>query len=140
MARMFGGRNGMRQVVLSADADLSHPWDAMRLLVGLALLAVACGSAPPKVKTAKQFYVDGKMQFEVEQYQAALEDWENAYLLHPDPAFLFDIGQANKKLGNLDRALENFRDYLNALPLSPNRPTVEKMITETEKEIKKKKR
>ncbi len=111
----------------------------MRSLVGLALLLVACGSAPPpKVKTAKEFYVDGKLQYEVEQYQAALDDWENAYLLHPDPALLFDIGQANRKLGNLERALENFRDYLSALPLSMNRPAVEKAITELEKTLKKK--
>jgi tetratricopeptide (TPR) repeat protein len=104
------------------------------LTLALALAACAPAAAPaPKAKSAQDWYTEGKLQYQVEQYQAALDAWENCYLLHPDPALLYDLGQANLHLGRYDRALESFRGYLAANPKARDRAAVEQLIEETRK-------
>jgi tetratricopeptide (TPR) repeat protein len=94
-----------------------------------AALAACAPKAPPK--SAHDLYVQGLLEFQVEQWAEARRDFENSYLMEPDPALLFDIGQTNRHLGRYDEALQNYRDYLAAFPDSPKRAAVEKLIAET---------
>src|SRR5262249_22052256 len=98
------------------------------LLIGLAAIE-ACAPAP-KPKSAHDYYVEGTLAFQVEQWDEARRGFENAYLIEPDPALLFDIGQANRHLGHYDQALQNYQDFLAALPDTPKRAAVEQMIAE----------
>jgi tetratricopeptide (TPR) repeat protein len=102
-------------------------------------LACACGCGPPPkpaAKTAHDYYVQALLEFQVEQWDEARRDFEIAYVMQPDAALLFDIGQTNRRLGRCDTALQNYRDYLAALPDSPKRASIEQLIVETKRQLK----
>jgi len=85
--------------------------------------------------TSRDWYQAGVRQYQMKQYEQALDAFENAYLLHPDPVLLFDIAQSNRRLGRLDEALSAYKGYLKQLPPGhPRRSTVEKLIEETRRE------
>jgi tetratricopeptide (TPR) repeat protein len=106
---------------------------AARSLLPILLLVAGCRKAPPP-KSAHDYYVEAKLAYQVEQWEQAREGFESSYLLKPDPALLFDLGQVNRHLGRLDDALRNYRDYLEAFPDAPNRAAVEKLIVETKRQ------
>lgn len=103
-------------------------------LAALAALVAGCGAPPPpKAKSAHDYYVQALLEFQVEQWELARRDFEIAYVMEPDAALLFDIGQANRHLGRCEAALQNYRDYLAALPDSPKRAAVEQLVIETKR-------
>src|SRR5688500_7455159 len=57
-------------------------------------------------------------------YQEAADIFEGGFKQYPYSAFLFNAGVCYQKLGDSDRALVKFRDYLK---VDPNAPDVEKV-------------
>jgi hypothetical protein len=55
--------------------------------------------------TAKAHYEKGTRLYEIREYDKALLEYKAAYLAQPDPAFLFNIGQCYRKLGQNQEAL-----------------------------------
>jgi len=85
--------------------------------------------------TAKAHYEKGTRLYEIREYDKALLEYKSAYLAQPDPAFLFNIGQCHRKLGQNQEALNFFREYLKkASPDDPNRHQVEARVREIEAE------
>lgn len=82
--------------------------------------------------TARDWYDAGKRQYKDGAYGQALEAFENAYVLVPDPALLFDMAQANRRLGLFDEAIENYRSFMKVDP--GRRAAVEELIAETRRE------
>ena len=104
----------------------------------LLAFALACACGPkPKAKSARDYYTQALLEFQVEQWDDARRDFEIAYLMQPDPALLFDIGQTNRHLGRLEEALQSYQDYLAAFPDSPKRAQVQQLIADTKKALRK---
>jgi tetratricopeptide (TPR) repeat protein len=72
----------------------------------------------------------GQRHLEHGRYQEAIAEFRRAYELRDDPHFLFDIAEAYRQLGIVDRALFFYDRYLAALPDATDRDEVEARIAE----------
>ena len=108
-----------------------------RIQVGLALLVLLGGLpalAGPKEEAARAEVAAGTAAYNLGYYDDAARHYEEAYRQVPDPALLFNIGQAYRLAGKPDRAITAYRSYLRTAPAdAANRGQVEKRIPELEK-------
>jgi tetratricopeptide (TPR) repeat protein len=58
----------------------------------------------------------------------AVAELDKALAILRDPALLFNRAECHRKLGDVDAALEDYRQFLSDLPKAPNRGEVEKRI------------
>jgi tetratricopeptide (TPR) repeat protein len=71
--------------------------------------------------------------FNLGHYEEAVAEYEAAYRAVPDPALLFNIGQAHRLGGNAEKAVIAYNSYLRTAPAdAPNRDQVEKHIEQLE--------
>ncbi|HET6283013.1 MAG TPA: tetratricopeptide repeat protein [Polyangia bacterium] len=81
---------------------------------------------------ARANFKQGTVYYNLNRYKDALVEFEAAYLAQPDPAFLFNIAQCHRKMGNTAEAVRFYRTYLREDPRAANRAEVEKRIGELE--------
>src|SRR6516164_1230338 len=74
--------------------------------------------------------MSGQSHYNLNEFAEALQDFKEAYRLHPDPAFLFNIAQYERQLGDLDEAIKFYRSYLRNKPDATNAKEVQKKIDE----------
>lgn len=92
-------------------------------------------SADPAKAAALAHFEAAKRLFDVREYGRALEEYKEAYLAKPDPAFLFNIAQCHRKLGQNAQALDFYQQFLKKAPLDdPNRRQVEARIADIQAE------
>lgn len=104
----------------------------LSLGVGLYTLGTTTGtataqpsrSASQKLEAIRQLMEKGQGQYLAGNYQGAADIFEGGFKQYPYSAFLFNAGVCYQKLGDSDRALVKFRDYLR---VDPNAPDVEKV-------------
>jgi len=82
---------------------------------------------------AKAKYSEAARQFDLMEYEAALDGFREAYRLAGDPVFLFNIAQCHRKLGHTAEALNFYKSYLRRKPDAVNRDEVERRIQDLEK-------
>lgn len=100
---------------------------------------VLAGEASKGADSAKAsalaHFETAKRLFEVREYSKALEEYKAAYIAKPDPAFLFNIGQCHRKLGQNEQALDFFQQFLKKTSVDdPNRAQVEARIADIQAE------
>lgn len=112
-------------------------WGTIGLLLALVLVGATAraGKEDPAITQARALYEVGTKNYRVGNYREALEAFKKAYLVKRDPAFLFNLGQCYRQLGDLENEVREYRAYLMELPAAPNRGDVEQFISEAEKEI-----
>jgi tetratricopeptide (TPR) repeat protein len=100
-----------------------------------AFTARAWGAAdgPAAERPGRVLFQQAEAKFNVGRFEEALLDYQAAYDVEPLPAFLFDIGQCYRNLGNYERAQFFFRRYTALDPRSPNRPAAERLIAEMDR-------
>ena len=81
-------------------------------------------SASQKLEAIRQLMEKGQGQYLAGNYQGAADIFEGGFKQYPYSAFLFNAGVCYQKLGESDRALVKFRDYLK---VDPNAPDLEKV-------------
>ena len=83
-----------------------------------ALLIVATVLDPRSVQaqptTAEVLYNEGDRHFALREFDQAIEKFRAAYLLDPQPLFLFNIAQAYLEKGTCDEAEQFYLQYLSA--------------------------
>ena len=94
--------------------------------------AQAQGQAEKK-QQAKEHYEKASRLFDVGKYGEAISEYEAAYLLIEDAAFLFNIGQAYRLWEKPEDAIRAYKNYLRRRPEAGNRADVEKKIADLEK-------
>jgi tetratricopeptide (TPR) repeat protein len=107
------------------------------LILALARLAAAqpSGAGPPvKVAgdVAREHFELGRRHHELGNYLQAVEEFKLAYLAEPIPLFLFNIGQAYRRAGRTDEALEFYQRFLELSPRAPERAEVSRIIAALE--------
>jgi len=60
----------------------------------------------------------------------AIAEFDKAIAVLHDPTLLFNRGECHRKLGAVDSALEDYKQFLSDLPSAPNRAQVEARIAE----------
>ena len=114
-------------------------WRAVRIWTLASLLAAwlsggAARAAPTAEETAeaRRHHAIATRAYDLAEYEAALNEFKEAYRINGDPAFLFNIGQCHRKLGHPADAVTFYRTYLRRAPDTPHRPEVEKFIADLE--------
>jgi tetratricopeptide (TPR) repeat protein len=100
------------------------------VLAGLGMAATAPDGSPIDDRPGRVFFEQAEEKFNVGRFDEALADYQAAYEVEPLPAFLFNIGQCYRNLGNYERAQFFFRRYVALAPRSPNRAAADRLIAE----------
>ena len=66
--------------------------------------------------------------FRLDEYDAAVKEWEAGFRARPSPQFLYNIAQAYRLSKQYDKALSFYKKYLYMQPDAPNRAEVENHI------------
>jgi tetratricopeptide (TPR) repeat protein len=109
--------------------------------IGIAFAAIAfaglAASSPagaaPNDRPGRALFERAESKFNVGRFDEALVDYQAAYEIEPLPAFLFNIGQCYRNMGDYERAQFFFRRYTALDPRSPNRPAAERLIAEMDR-------
>ena len=89
---------------------------------------------------ARKLYREAAKRYDLGEYDQALRQFRDAYRTAPDPTFLFNIGQCQRKLGRTEEAIDSFKSYLRYLPAEhPRRDDVQKLVIDLQREIEDKK-
>jgi tetratricopeptide (TPR) repeat protein len=115
----------------------------MRFLSGLFLGLLLFSSLPAEAQQppvdesaqAKALYSKGMAHFQLEEYDAAIEKWQEGFRIRPVPEFLYNIGQAYRLSRRPEKALSFYQKYLRMAPKAPNRSEVERHIASLSKVV-----
>src|SRR5262245_28675381 len=105
------------------------------IVVASSLLVLAWGASPAAadVSQARTFYEKGRAYFQLGEYQKALEAFKAAHIEKADPAFLYNIAECHRQLGDSASALAFYQRFLRLAPAdSPLRGEAEGRIKELE--------
>lgn len=108
------------------------------IFVAILLLAGASAYAkhPDAEKSeARRHYDAGLAHFNLREYPQAIDEFQAAYRLLPDPVFLYNLGQAYRLSNDAEQALYFYRTYIRMAPDSANRGEVDERIATLEKLI-----
>ena len=110
---------------------------AAALIAGLLALSAPAGVRPAsEQEQAREHYKKGLAAYNLGQYSEAAAEFEAAYRLFLDPALLFNIAQAHRMNGEMEKALGGYRAFLRtAPPGTRNRAQAEKWGQELEREV-----
>jgi Tetratricopeptide repeat len=101
-----------------------------RLAATIVLLLATGAARGAEPGDAKARYLSGQSHYNLNEFADALQDFKEAYRLHPDAAFLFNIAQCERQLGDLEEAIKFYRSYLRNKPEASNKREVERKIEE----------
>jgi tetratricopeptide (TPR) repeat protein len=102
------------------------------LLVALVVLAaVPAGADEGDEVRARALYEKGMSHFQLDEFDAAITLWLEAYRFKPVPELLYNIAQAHRLKS--ERALAFYRKYLALNPRAANRAEVERHIEALER-------
>jgi tetratricopeptide (TPR) repeat protein len=80
---------------------------------------------------ARVHFERGRTFFEVDEYRKAIAEFKAAHIEKPDPAFLYNIAECYRRLGEVSEALQFYRRFLaTAPPGDKTRPVVEQRIAD----------
>ena len=80
---------------------------------------------------ARAHFDRGRTFFEVDEYRKAIGEFKAGHIEKPDPAFLYNIGECYRRLGELPETLQFYRRFLaTAPPDDKTRPIVEQRIAD----------
>jgi tetratricopeptide (TPR) repeat protein len=100
------------------------------------LLWVVCLCLVPRLvladaAQARAHFERGRTFFEVDEYRKAIAEFKAAHIEKPDPAFLYNIAECHRRLGEVSEALLFYRRFLaTAPPGDKTRPVVEQRIAD----------
>jgi Tfp pilus assembly protein PilF len=82
--------------------------------------AVAQPVDPDTKARADAAYTEGSVAYNASDFSRAALKFEEAYTLVPDPAFLFNIGQAYRQAQECVKAADAFHKFIQLVPDAPN--------------------
>ena len=90
--------------------------------------ASGAGQAADNKAAAKEHYTRGTSFYDLGRYDDAIKEFEAAYQLKNDPAFLYNLAQSYRQAGNHEQAVHFYKTYLRYVPKAPNRADIEEKI------------
>lgn len=115
----------------------------MRSRVALVILIMSLAGARASAddaKLARQHFEDGSRLYDLGKFRDAAHQYEEAYKYKPDPALLFNIGQAYRAAGDAAEAVTAYKSYLRHVPEASNRQEVEGHVEKLQRTIDDQKR
>jgi len=100
-------------------------------LLGIICLCLLPRLALADAAQARVHFERGRAFFEVDEYRKAIAEFKSAHIEKPDPAFLYNIAECHRRLGEASDALVYYRRFLaTAASADKTRPIVEQRIAE----------
>lgn len=83
-------------------------------------------AAPPKddKAAAKVHYAKATELYRQAKYRDAIESFKSAYKARPHGVIFYNLAQCYEKLGELERALKSYEQYVNAVPNADDKAAV----------------
>jgi tetratricopeptide (TPR) repeat protein len=81
-------------------------------LLGLVPMRAARAAPDDVAGEARQYHDTGLRLYNLANWRGALEQFRAAYMLKPDPAVLFNIGQCARQLADFETAAQSYRAFL----------------------------
>jgi hypothetical protein len=100
------------------------------------LVSHAAPATEADKKAARPHYEKGAVEYNLGHFAEAIVEFEKAYELDRAPILLFNIAQAHRQNGNIERAAFFYRRYLEQAPDAANRPEVEKRIKDLDEAMR----
>jgi len=101
------------------------------LTAAISVLVVRALPAHADPARARAHFELGRRYFQVDEYRKAMEEFKAAHIEEPDPAFLYNIAECHRRLGENKEAVVLYRRFLGLIPPNaPARANVEKRIAE----------
>src|SRR5215831_7368740 len=100
------------------------------------VLWIVCFCLTPRLvladpAAARAHYDRGRAYFEVDEYRKAIAEFKAAHIEKPDPAFLYNIAECYRRVGDLSEALQFYRRFLATAPADDKtRPIVEQRVAD----------
>ncbi len=105
------------------------------ICVIIALAVLFAGSSA--LAGARQHFMAGQDYYTQGRYDKAIEEFEEAYRLEPKPLLLYNIAMAQEKVGELVKAVDYLKRYLEATPDNEDRTTLLAKVANLEARIAK---
>lgn len=84
---------------------MRHLIPKLLLLLAMAVPATSARAQGDTASQVEALYAEGVALYRAQKYTAAVEKFEEAYRLFPEPNLLFNIGKAKEASGDLDGAM-----------------------------------
>jgi tetratricopeptide (TPR) repeat protein len=114
---------------------MRYPFLRVALILVVSLASVVPVYAADNKAIAKDAYLEGQRLYELGEFQKALDSFKRAYLNYDDPAFLFNLGQCYRMLGDKPEAVRSYKQYLRKVPNGGNSAEIEKIVHDLETAI-----
>jgi hypothetical protein len=99
--------------------------------VAVVVVCVVPRMALADAAQARVHFDRGRAFYEVSEYRNAIAEFKAAHVEKPDPAFLYNIAECHRRLGEGSEALQYYRRFLATAPAGDKtRPIVEQRIAE----------
>jgi hypothetical protein len=108
---------------------------ALFVLVGIQSIAHPAHADDEATERARKHYVQAQKEYDLGNWDEAARGFSWAYELRPDPIFLYNMAQAYRRGGNLQRAIDLYKNYLLKDPNSPQRADVEQRVQRLQKQL-----
>ncbi|MBI2898204.1 MAG: tetratricopeptide repeat protein [Deltaproteobacteria bacterium] len=102
------------------------------LVVAVLLAAPSAAEAQMDERAARAHFEAASSYYDQGRYEEALHEFEEALRAAPDAQkglMVFNIGQAQERLGRLAEAIESFQRYLELEPAAPDRAAIEARLS-----------
>jgi tetratricopeptide (TPR) repeat protein len=114
------------------DGARSRVWLVI-LLVVTALSLLAPRLVRADAAQARAHYEKGRSYFQVGDYRKALEEFQAAHIEQNDVAYIYNVAECHRLLGQPKEALIFYRRFIRMAPANhPSRPDAERRIAELE--------
>ena len=110
-------------------------WVALLMIVSLST-ALAPATAFAEKQDARRHYEQATAAFGLGKYAEAATEYEAAFGLRPDPAFLYNAAQSYRLAGNARRALQLYQNYLRLYGEAQNADDARKHVADLEGELR----
>lgn len=78
-------------------------------LVHVVPVEAASPQTPEQMRQVEDLYTQGAAYYQARKYRRAIQKFEEGYAIFPEPNLLFNIARAHEALGEIDKAIENYR-------------------------------
>jgi tetratricopeptide (TPR) repeat protein len=115
---------------------MSNMKNSTRLAFLFFILAATVVPARAEDKAAaRAAFAEARRQYDLNEFQAALDAFKRAYLNYEDPAFLYNIAQCHRQLDHKSEAVKFYRSYLRNVPDARNRDEVNALVASLEAQL-----
>jgi hypothetical protein len=103
----------------------------MKRLLAITLIVLWSGTAAAQQKPdVAALEASGNKHFELAEYDAAINDFKEAFRISDEPGFLYNIAQAYRLKRDCREASTFYKNFLRRVPTAPNAAKVRERITE----------